>query len=336
MSCRVLETPICELFGCRYPILQAGMGGVARARLAAAVSNAGALGCLGMVRESPEFIREQVHKVRSLTERPFGVNLIPSATDPVQFHAELDECIRLRVPVMSFFWNVATDAIKKAKDAGCIVIYQVGNAEDAVLAEEAGADVIVAQGFEAGGHVHGTVGSLVLIQDVCDAVSVPVVASGGFSSGRSLVAAIALGAQGIQVGTAFVATEESFAHLMHKQRIVDSQASDTLYTDAFAINWPPGSPVRVLRSEETVELESQPLGHLPDEAARQQVAEEGGRPIYLMSTDSPLQSMTGDLHRLAMYAGQVTGQIKQVASAASVVQRMVDEARQVLSNLRIQ
>ncbi|WP_207310476.1 NAD(P)H-dependent flavin oxidoreductase [Rubripirellula amarantea] len=321
-----LFTPLCERLGCRFPILQAGMGGVARAELAAAVSQAGAFGCLGMVRESPEKIRQQVHQVRSLTDQPFAVNLIPAATQSELFDAELDECIRLQVPNLVFFWDVVPGAVRRAKDAGCCVIHQVGSVEQAVLAEASGADVIVAQGVEAGGHVHGVVSSLVLVPEIVDAVSVPVVGSGGFASGRSLVAALALGAQGIHCGTAFLATVESFAHDIHKRRVLDANAGDTIHTDAFTINWPPHSPVRVLKSEATQGIESEPFGHGERIEPREQIAEEEGRPVYFRSTDSPLKSMTGELHKLAMYAGQVTGQVKDVATASDVVDRIVSEA----------
>ncbi|QDT04824.1 Nitronate monooxygenase [Rubripirellula lacrimiformis] len=333
MNQSALSTSICEILGCQFPILQAGMGGVARAQLAASVSKAGAFGCLGMVRESPALIRQEVDRVRTWTDRPFGVNLIPSATQPQLFQSELDECLRLNVPTLVFFWDVVPDAVKKAKDGGCTVVHQVGSAEQAIKAEAAGADIIVAQGVEAGGHVHGMVTSLVLLPQVVDAVSIPVVGSGGFGSGRSLVAALALGAEGIHCGTVFVATEESFAHDIHKQHLVDAGAQDTIHTDAFAINWPPHSAVRVLKSEVTAAIESKPFGHQSESIVRQQIAEEEGRPIYLMSTDSPLKSMTGDLNRLAMYAGQVCGQVNSVSPAETVIQRMMDEAATVIQSL---
>ncbi|MCM2369687.1 NAD(P)H-dependent flavin oxidoreductase [Aporhodopirellula aestuarii] len=328
-----LHTPFCDLLGCRYPILQAGMGGVARAELVVAVAGAGGFGCLGMVRESPDLIRQQVDQVRALTSNPFAVNLIPSATDPDLFRAELDECVRLRIPVLMFFWDVVADAVARAKDAGCLVIHQVGSVEHAKRAEAAGADMIIAQGVEAGGHVHGMVSSLVLLPQVVDAVSIPVVGSGGFASGRSLVAALALGAHGIHCGTAFLATKESFAHDVHKQKILSATECDTIHTDAFAINWPPHSNVRVLKTEVTESIESQPYGHLPDKIPRRVVAEEQGRPIYWMSTDSPLKSMTGDLEKLAMYAGQVTGQITQIEDVQTVIHRIVAEAEATLQQL---
>ncbi|QEG00716.1 Nitronate monooxygenase [Stieleria maiorica] len=329
-STEMLRTPICDLLGCRYPILQAGMGGVARAELVAAVSAAGGFGCLGMVRESPQRIRQQIDEVRSRTDKPFGVNLIPAATDPELFRLELDACLQAGVHTMVYFWDVVPDAIQRAKQAGCRVVYQVGDTEQAIKAEAAGADAIIAQGVEGGGHIHGSVTSLVLLPQVVDAVSIPVIGSGGFGSGRSLVAALALGAQGIHCGTVLLATQESFAHDVHKQRIVSADATDTLHTDAFAINWPPHSPVRVIKNESTVEYEHDPFGHCAEDMPREQIAEEEGRPVYRMSTDSPLKSMTGELEKLAMFGGQVAGQVTAIESAATVIGRIVSDAETVL------
>lgn len=329
----VLHTPLCTLLGCRYPILQAGMGGVARSSLVAAVSAAGAFGCLGMVRESPQRIRTEIAAVRSRTDAAFGVNLIPSATDPALFAEELAVCIDEAVGTLVYFWDVVPEAVTRAKAAGLTVLYQVGSVADARAAEAAGADAVIAQGVEAGGHVRGATTSLVLLPEVVRAVTVPVVGSGGFASGASLVAAIALGAQGVHCGTAFLATDESFAHDLHKRRIVAADAEDTVHTDAFAINWPAGSPVRVLRSDVTLRIGDRPFGHDPATIDRVQIAEEEGRPIYLWSTDSPLRSMTGDLDDLALFAGQSCGQIRQIVPAAERVGSMVRGAEGAIRRL---
>lgn len=328
-----LRTSLCDILGCSYPIIQAGMGGVARSELAAAVSAAGGYGCLGMVRETPELIQREIAAVRSRTDRPFAVNLIPSATEPSLFAEELAACLEAKVHGMVYFWDVDAEAVAAAAEAGCRVLYQVGSVADAQAAETAGADVIIAQGMEAGGHVRSTVSSLVLLPLVAAAVDVPVVGSGGFATGASLVAALALGAQGIHSGTAFLAAEESFAHELHKARVVAARAEDTVHTDAFAINWPPGSPVRVLANEMTAGLGDRLFGHHPDEIERRVVAEEEGRPIYAFSTDSPLRSMTGSLDQLALFAGQATGLVRQVEPAATILKRMVSEAEAALAPL---
>lgn len=329
-----LHTPICALLGCRYPILQAGMGGPARSDLVAAVTRAGAYGFLGMVREKPDLIRREIAAVRQRTDGPFGVNLIPYGTDPKLLDEELAACFEAGVHSLTLFWDVRPDLVARAHAAGCKVLYQTGSLTGAIEAEKAGADAVICQGFEAGGHVHGTVTSLVLLPQVAAALSVPVVASGGFASGGGLVAALALGAAGIHCGTAFLATEESFAHDYHKRRIVEAASDETVHTDVFAINWPPRSPVRTLRNSVTQAHARDLYGHSPDALPREPVAEEEGRPIYRYSTDSPLRNMTGDMEPLAPFAGQACGMVDAVRPAGEVVQRMVREAETTLARLR--
>jgi nitronate monooxygenase len=331
---RDFHTPLCTLLGCRYPIVQAGMGGVARSELVAAVTEAGGYGFLGMVRETPDLIAREIDTVRAHTDGHFGVNLIPAATDPDLLEAELSLCVKKRVHSLCFFWDVHADVIARAKAAGCRVLYQVGSVEDAVAAAEAGADAIIAQGFEAGGHVRGTVSSLVLLPQVVRAVSIPVIACGGFASGESLIAALALGAQGIHCGTAFLATEESFAHAYHKGRVVRAKSEDTVYTDAFAINWPPDSPVRVITNRLTDDLGQFLLGHKPEDIPREAIADEDGRPIYKFSTDSPLRTTVGNLECLALFAGQIAGAIETIPSAGARVGEIVSAARATLERLQ--
>ena len=331
---RDLHTPLCDILGCRYPILQAGMGGVARSELVAAVTEAGGYGFLGMVREAPDLIAQEIDAVRASTDGPFGVNLIPAATDPALLEAELAVCLEKQIHSLCFFWDVRADVIARARGAGCRVLYQVGSVEDAVEAETAGSDAVIAQGFEAGGHVRGKVSSLVLVPQVVRAVSVPVVASGGFTSGESLIAALALGAQGIHCGTAFLATEESFAHAYHKDRVVRARSEDTVYTDAFAINWPPNSPVRVIANSLTDELGQRLLGHDPEDIFREAIAEEDGRSIYKFSTDSPLRTTTGELECLALFAGQIAGAIETSPRAGVRVDEIVSAARATLDRLQ--
>jgi nitronate monooxygenase len=328
-----LRTKASDLLGCDYPILLAGMGGVARAELAAAVSGAGGYGYLGMVRETPETITREIAAVRALTDRPFGVNLIPYGTDPALLEAELAACFAAKVHSLCFFWEVQPELVRRAHDAGCLVAWQVGTMAAGEAAQEAGADLVICQGVEAGGHVHGTVTSLVLLPQMASMLSIPVIGSGGFGSGAGLVAALALGAQGIHCGTAFLATEESFAHDYHKQRIIDAASTDTVYSDVFAINWPPRSPVRTLHNSVTAAWRDDLLGHGPDDFEREAIAEEEGRPVYRYSTESPLRNMTGDFEPLAPYAGQVCGLVEGVRPAAEVVKAMVSEAEVVLAGL---
>jgi nitronate monooxygenase len=310
------------------------MGGPARSELCAAVSAAGAYGCLGMVRETPELIRTEIAAVRQRTDRRFGVNLIPTGTDPVLLEEELAVCFEAQVHSLVFFWGVRPDLIARAHAAGCLVLYQVGRLADAVAAEQAGADVVICQGVEAGGHVHGTTTSLVLLPQMASAVRVPVLGSGGFASGASLAAALALGAEGVHCGTAFLAAEESYAHDCHKQRIVEASSEDTVYSDVFAINWPPRSPVRTLRNSVTDVFAGNLTGHGPDDFPREVIAHEGSRPVYRFSTESPLRGMSGELEPLALYAGQACGAVDRVRPAAEVVHAMVHEAHETLARLR--
>jgi nitronate monooxygenase len=326
-----LKTPVCRLLGCDYPILSAGMGGVARSELVAAVLSAGGYGLLGMVRETPELIRREIAAVRERTDRHFGVNLIPFGTDPALLDEELGACFEAKVHSLCFFWEVRPDVIARAREAGCKVLYQVGRLTDAIAAEAAGADAIICQGVEAGGHVHGGVSSLVLLPQVARAVQVPVLASGGFATGGGLVAAFALGGQGIHCGTAFLATNESYAHDFHKQRIVEATSDQTVHSDVFAINWPPRSPVRTLANSVTEACRDRLWGHGPDDFARDVIGHEEDRPIYRFSTDSPLRNMTGDFEAMAPFAGQSCGLIEDICPAGERLRRIVWEAETILA-----
>jgi len=328
----ILTTALTKRLNCRHPIISAGMGGPARSELAAAVSAAGGFGLLGMVRESPDLIAREVAAVRERTNKPFGVNLIPFATDPKLLREELAVCLDARVPAMCFFWDVYPDIVAQAKKAGCLVLHQVGSLEDALLAESAGADVVILQGVEAGGHVRARLPLNVLLSQVAGRLRIPTVASGGIADGRGLVAALALGADGVQCGTAFLASSESFAHDYHKQRLIAARAGETVHTDLFAINWPPNSPVRVLRNSVTDEAETL-WGHHPDTLPRVVIGDEEGRPLYKFGTDSPLRSTTGDFEQMALYAGEGAALISAVQPAAEIIEAMMRDAERTLTTL---
>ncbi len=326
-----IATALTAALGCRYPIISAGMGGPARAELAAAVSAAGGFGLLGMVRESPELIAREIAEVRRRTNRAFGVNLIPFATEPKLLADELAVCFNAGVPAMCFFWDVYPEVVAQAKQAGCKVIYQVGSLEDALLAQSAGADVVVVQGVEAGGHVRGRLPLSVLLPQVVDKLSVPVAASGGIATGRDLAAALSLGADGVHCGTAFIASPESFAHDYHKQRIVAARAGETVHTDLFAINWPPNSPVRVLKNSLTEAAGDKLWGYHPDHLPREVIGEEEGKPVLKFDTNSPLRNMTGDFEKFALYAGEGAARVTAIRPAGAVIETMMAEA---ISSLR--
>ena len=328
-----LKTPLCELLGCEVPVMLAGMGGVSRWELAAAVANAGGYAQLGMVREAPGLIASEIKALRAATPRPFAVNVIPSATEPGLLDRQIGTCLDLGVTDFSFFWDVVPAVVTRVIAQGARVIHQVGTVEAARQAEDAGAAVLVAQGVEAGGHVHGTAGMLQLVEAVAREAKVPVVASGGIASGAGLVAALAAGAQGVHLGTAFLATQESFAHDYHKQRVVEAGPADTVYTDIYVLNWPAHAAVRVIANSVTRALGFNLTGHDPDRLPREPIADEGGRPILRYSTDSPLRITTGDLEAMALFAGQGVGAIHDIPTAAGRLRQIVTEAGAVLDRL---
>jgi nitronate monooxygenase len=321
-----IATPLTEKLGCRYPIICAGMGGPARSELAAAISSAGGFGQLGMVRESAKLIEQEIAATRRLTNRPFAVNLIPDATDPKLLDEELAACFHAGVAAMTFFWGVNERAVARAKQAGCLVLYQVGSVAEARKAEDSGVDIIIVQGVEAGGHVRGHRGLSVLLPEVADAVDVPVAASGGIVDGRGLAAALALGADGVHCGTAFLASTESFAHDYHKQRLVEAEPGDTVHTDLFVINWPAGAPVRVLKNSQTAAAGDKLWGYDPDQMPREVIGHDNGAPIHRHDTNSPLRATTGDLEAMALYAGDGVARVKAILPAAEIMERMMDEA----------
>jgi nitronate monooxygenase len=321
-----IATPLTEKLGCRYPIICAGMGGPARSELAAAVSSAGGFGQLGMVRESAKLIEQEITATRRLTNRPFAVNLIPDATDPKLLEEELAACFHAGVAAMTFFWGINERAVSRAKQAGCMVLYQVGSVAEARQAEAAGVDLIIVQGVEAGGHVRGHRGLSVLLPEVADAVKVPIAASGGIVDGRGLAGALALGAHGVHCGTAFLASPESYAHDYHKQRLVDAEPGDTVHTDLFVINWPKGAPVRVLKNSLTEAAGDKLWGYDPDQMPREIIAHDDGAPMHRYDTNSPLRRTTGDLEAMALYAGDGVARVKAIRPAAEIVERMMAEA----------
>jgi nitronate monooxygenase len=330
MTHLALHTPLIDLLGCDVPILLAGMGGVARHELAAAVSNAGGFGCMGMVREPVALIRREVDAYRQLSQRPFAVNLIPAATPRDLLAAQVSSCLALAVPAMVLFWEVDAALIAQLKAEGVLVLHQVGSKKDAELALRAGADVLIAQGVEAGGHVRGTTSTLTLLPEIVALSAVPVVASGGIASGEALVAALAMGAQGVSCGSAFLATHEANAHLHHKQRVLKAGSDDTILTYKFFRNWPMPAAVRVLANAVTE-------GKYDDLYQKKEtpvIGQQDNSPVYLFSTDSPLRDASGEIDDMAIYAGQSCGQIQNICSAAERVKKLIEQATLCLERLQ--
>jgi len=326
MTTTRLHNSVCDLLGCEYPIVLAGMGGVARSELVSAVTLAGGFGFLGMVRESPQLIEEEIAAVRGRTGREFGVSLIPAATEPDLFEAELAACLKARVGAVALFWDLSEKALKRIRDAGILAVCQVGSAAEAEAAQKAGAQILIAQGVQAGGHVRGREDLWSLLPKVVANAHVPVLAAGAIADGRALARAMRMGADGASIGTAFLATKESFAHDYHKQRIVEAEPGTTVHTDAFHVNWPRGAFVRVLPNSVTAGKHGDPY---TDD--RKPIGKEGERTIWLFSTDSPLRSMTGDFEAMALYGGEASGEITAIVSAGERLRTIAAEAEAALS-----
>src|SRR5215510_7590811 len=249
----MLKTSLCQQLGIDYPLFSVGMGGgMAGPELVAAVSNAGACGVLGMGALPAPSIRQQIHHVRTLTNKPFGVNLLL----PLLQEGQIEVCLDEQIPLLSLFWGDPTPYVEAAHRRGTKVLIQVGSVAEAKAAAAAGVDAIIAQGVEAGGHVRGTTALSILVPAVIEAVKpVPVIAAGGIANGKGLVAALCLGAQAVSMGTRFLASEEAVASRAYKARVVQSTAEDTVYTGLFDVGWP-AAPHRVLRNKAVAEWEA--------------------------------------------------------------------------------
>ena len=326
-----IETSLTRVLGIEVPLVQAPIGPCTCPELAAAVSNAGALGTLAATWQSPPDVADLLARTRALTDRPFAVNLILEWDQ----HDRLRACLDAGASIVSFFWGDPGPYVDAAHGAGALVIHTVGSPEEARRVVDAGVDVVVAQGVEAGGHVWGETGTLPLVPAVVDAVlPVPVLAAGGIADGRGLAAAVALGAAGAWIGTRFVATEESAAAPTYKQRVVEGPAEDAVLSTAFDGEWP-GAKHRVLRNEtvERWEEAGRPEpGSRPgegDEVAR--MAEGFSIPRY--SAMLPAAGVEGDLDALALYAGQSTGLVHDVLPAGEVVRRIEEEAATIIAGM---
>lgn len=327
-----MRTPLCDLLGIEAPVVLAPMGGAVTPTLAAAVSNAGALGMLPLSWTPPEEIATIVDETRQQTEHPFGVNL-GLAWDQRE---RLASALTVGVRIVSFFWGDASGLISEAREADATVFVTVGTADEGRAAAAAGANVIVAQGWEAGGHVWGTVSTLALVPRVVDAVApVPVVAAGGIADGRGLAAVLALGAVGAWVGTRFLAATEAAIHPDYRRRILAAGEADTFYGTLFDRGWP-DAPHRTLRNS-TVDLWEQ--GGRPASGSRpgeddEPASRPDGSPINRYASSTPTAGMKGDVEPLPHWAGQGVGLVMREESAADIVQGLVTEAEDVINSLR--
>src|SRR5499425_2460228 len=327
-----MKTALCHMLGIEYPIVAAPMGpDLTGPEAVAAVSNAGALGILQAQFCAPPLFREQIHRIRALTDKPFGLNVLLHL--PVEDHVAV--CLEERVPVLSFFWGDPTPYVGRAHAAGVKVFHQVGSVAAAERAAAAGIDVIVAQGVEAGGHLAGEVSTLALIPRVVDAVApVPVVAAGGIADARGVVAVLVLGAQAAMLGTRFLASAESRAHPHYKQRLLEADEGGTVRTILFGHGWP-NAPHRTLRTafverwlgQEAPGQESR----LDEPVVGQTVIGGQAMPVLRFMGFPPNDEASGDIDAMALLAGQGVGLVREIKPAGQIVRELVAEARQIIA-----
>lgn len=327
-----MKTAVCTKLGIDFPILQAPMQGAVGPRLAAAVSNAGGLGMLAPWAHDIAALRRQVRETRALTSRPFAVNL--NLEFPHDAH--LEACLEEGVSILSFFWGDPAAPVARAKAEGATVLHTVATARDARRAVRSGVDIVVAQGWEAGGHVMGTVATMALVPAIVDAVApVPVIAAGGIADGRGLAAALCLGASAAWIGTRFLASEEAVAHPDYVERILAANEDDTIHLDdLFHVRWP-DAPHRVLRNVTVANWERAgrpPIGKRPNE--NQVIANSKSLgPIVLYQSDTPYEDMEGNVGAMALFAGQGAGLVRQRQPAGDIVREIVEKAKEAFRRL---
>lgn len=333
----MLRTRLCDLLGIEVPIVAAPMApNITDLDLAAAVSNAGGLGLISFGGYPPPLLKERIRKLRTMTSRPFGVNILLNGPRlPLPESAWVDACIEERVPVLSFFWGDPSPYVEKAHSAGIKVCDQVGSVSAARRAKSAGVDFIIAQGIEAGGHIAGTVSTMVLVPRVVDSVHpVPVVAAGGIADGRGLAAALALGAEGVVLGTRLLATTESNAHELYKQKVLAASEEDTVRTTLFGHGWP-NAHHRTLRTpfvEQWLADEKRGSEERSDEPVIGEVTIGGMRvPLRRFGGIPPARGAEGDIESMSLLAGQSAGLVQAIRPAAEVIREMVEQATAILT-----
>jgi enoyl-[acyl-carrier protein] reductase II len=300
------------LLGIEYPILQGGMAWVATGELAAAVSEAGGLGIIGAGNAEPEKVRAEIKKVKSLTKRPFGVNIYYMSP---HVEALIDLVIEEKVPVITTGAGNPGKHLPRLKEAGVKVIPVVASVALAKRLERTGVDALIAEGMECGGHI-GEITTMALVPQIVDAVKIPVIAAGGIADGRGLVAALALGACGVQMGTRFICATECSVHPNYKEAIIKAKDRDTVVTGY------PGHYVRVLRNKLTRKYEElMKQGASPEELDR------------LGADKLRAAAIDGDTEYGSLMAGQSSALVKKVEPAREIIQSVLREAEEIIKNL---
>jgi len=336
-----LQTPLCRELGIDCPIFSVGFGVSAGPALVAAVSNAGGCGVLGAGSGAMPLdeLRRRIRRVRELTKRPFGFNMIIAGTeardasdDDRAFVLErVALAIAERVPVLVLFWGDPAPFVEDAHRNGVKVLIQVGSLAEAETAAAAGVDVVIVQGIEAGGHVRGTTSVWELVPAVVEAVGpVPVLASGGIGDGAGVARALRLGAQGVSLGTRFVASDEAWIHPAYKQRVVQSRAEDTFYGELFDVGWP-RAPHRVLRGKTFQEWDAAarpPWGERPGEGTAIGTLRFPWADIEWVrySPGMLIADFDGDPEYAPMWAGESCRVVDDVKPAGEILRELVRDA----------
>ncbi len=325
----MIRTRLTDRLGIRLPIIQAPMaGGISGSRLVLAVLNAGGLGMLPIWSTDRESATHSLREIKEQSDAPFAVNL-NVAFDPA---AMLDLALEFAVPVVHFFWGNCAPYVGRAKSRGAIVMATVASASEGRRARDAGADVLIAQGIEAGGHVWGKTSLMALVPAVADACpECPVVATGAIADGRGFAAALMLGADGAMIGTALAASEESGAHPEYKRALVNAADDDTALGTLFDIGWP-DAPSRVLRNKTTENAQRQGSSQQRPGEGEIVGQSETGMPIPRYSALPPTEGTSGDIAAMALYAGQGVGLVKRIEPAAQILLRLVSEAEKLMKN----
>lgn len=310
----MIKTDICDLLGIEYPIIQGGMAWVSTAPLVAAVSNAGGLGIIGCGGMTPEMLADEIKETRKLTDKPFGVNLLLT-------HRQLDEifAVILKDPPAVVTTGAGSPGkyIPFLKEKGVKVMPVIPSVALAHRMERFGVDALVAEGTEAGGHV-GELTTMVLVPQVVDAVNIPVVAAGGIIDSRGIVAALALGAQGVQMGTRFLAAAETAIHPRFKAAVIDAKDRDTIVTGRST-----GHPVRVIKNKLSRELDRLDMENKPAEL------EKLGTGKMLLAVRD------GDTEWGSLMCGQGAGLVKGVQPAAEIIKELIAGAEDIITGLNI-
>jgi nitronate monooxygenase len=330
-----LRTALTDALGLDVPIVQAPIGSATCPALAAAVADAGGLGMVAVTWRDRAQTRAVLADTKHRTDGVVGVNIVADSNAkeiPTETHVEV--CLDEGVRVFSFSFGEATPYVEQIHARGGTVIQTVGSAAAATSAVDAGVDMLVAQGREAGGHVQSDVGTLPLVPRIVDAVpETPVIAAGGIADGRGIAAVLTLGAAGAWLGTRFLATEEANVHRLYRRRVVEADETDTVYSTLFDEGWP-GVPHRVIENRTVSEWARADRPERQRPGAGDVVAETAdGEPIRRYEDSLAVPGTTGDVAQLPLYAGQSVGLTEEVQPADALVATLAAEARTALGDV---